>query len=185
MAQLTRRQLNESRGDLDIPSSEPVPERHQGTNIPYRGTEQHGQLHKNTFEDPPTHDRGYTPVYEKPEPEPEPIPVKVVQDYARELKKCIFYQRPSGTNQGTSGLVSPALIVQGRYGRTKLTVKNAMTSAFTIYIADTQGGCHPTTGWSLQFGESVTLSTEGEIWAWADSASAGTLNVIEEYSIEL
>lgn len=136
----------------------PVPEEYEGTNFPYRGTNEHGvEPHSMPHEFLPEWDDTVSGEYE-PEIAPvDPVPVRVVERYTRELKTW----QPIRT-------IIPALETRMILGqdntRTSAVITNLGTE--TIYIGDTVG-VRDYTGFPVNAGGTFSFGAETAVYAYA------------------
>lgn len=140
----------------------PVPESHEGYNIPYRGTELHGVAPDTEPRPVPGHASGRDVVYDEPLPDPDPIPVVIVNTGSRELRRSRIYQ--SSANVG-----APTQIVGRDERRIIAKVKNL--GASDVYIGHDDNVANANHGWPLAQNEVYESETQDTLYAWSSHAT--------------
>ena len=166
---------------------DPVVEKHEGTNFPYRGTQTHGvdvpdDVVYDTLEaERPWVDDDADIPYLPPEDETEPIAVKVVTDTRRERLEWRA-ARFRVTDQGKQ--------ILGRHDkrrnvRIKVHYQTDGVDSFPIFIG-ADSGIQPYTGYQMDRGESIFpfTSTE-EIWAICNPGETVDISIMYEFAVEL
>lgn len=156
---------------------DPVPEKYEGYNNPYRGTEMHGV---EPTEDPratPDHSSGRDVVYDEPLPEPEPIPVVVRTTGGREFRRSRIFQ-------GKANARNPSRVVGKDESRIKVKLKNL--GASVVYVGNNDTTANVNEGWPLAQNEVYESETQDELFALSShAADPMTVAVTVIYSAEL
>lgn len=156
--------------------TDPIPERYDGSNHPYRGIEQHGVSDSVPPAEVMPEWGGTRPVeYTPRKPEPDPIPVKIVQEGGKEYKT--WRTRQFSVDPGNI----PRQVVASNPHRTGLRIKNM--SAVTVYISK-DNAVASFMGFPLVQNESLDLNIHSEVWILnPDPAVMVTIAVIEYLSL--
>lgn len=182
--QLTGMQKSPNRPDRVAP----VPEKYQGTSVPYRGTNDHGVPIDKEAE---FSEREYQieedkskPVYLPAEKEVDPITVRVVQDSARERLDWRVVRFVVGdVAQQILGRLETRRSVTIRVHEVKSDGATANSSP--IYIGN-DNGLRPMTGERVPAGGIVdALRTTEDIWAVTDPGVQVEISIRYEFAVIL
>lgn len=160
---------------------QPVPEKVEGENFPYRGNETHGVASTGGV-DPEgyyEHDQwsdGDDPRVLKPEAEIEPVPVRVVQKTSHE-------RRDWRSGQYTVQDFGQQIV--GRHEK-RLTLTITNNSVDTNVYLGHDSGVRPYTGYILAPGKSTpVIQTTEDLWAVCDPTKSVVVSFMYEFGIEL
>lgn len=167
-------------GPRDRPEAvQPVPEHYAGVNFPYRGTEQHGVAVPENAE---YNTRDFQYKEEEPEeylpgePEPDPILVRVVQDYAREIRKLQVVRVPVSQQ--------PQQIVGKNLARRSLRIRNT-DATNAIYIGP-DSNVNAVTGFKIPANsEPNPFVTTEAVYATTGDSTVVEVSALFEFVVEL
>lgn len=160
----------------------PVQEARPGALFPYRGTETHGVENVNEWADVPQGGANEVIVeYQDPEPEPTPIPVRIVAEHSAEMREWRVIRDRAGTNNARQ-------LVGQMLGRTSVTIKNlsdAVAPVDRVWVGP-DSTTKQYTGYPLDPGKELNLSTESEIYTIANDGNTEVpLAAYIEFTVEL
>lgn len=136
---------------------QPIPDRIEPVNFPYRGQEQHGvEVEGKPWIPKDADEQSWesTVDYAEPERPLEPVPVRIVSETARETKHWRAWRHTAEQN---------ATMCAGRnLNRTRIRIRNMSTDTDVFISGDSN--CSVYAAFPLPFGTEIVLETETEVY---------------------
>lgn len=160
-------------GSFDAPEGgtvplNPIPDRAEPINFPYRGSNTHGvEVEARPWIPQDADEQSWTgeaPYDATPYPLI-PVPVEIVNRSAGEIREW-------RTVLSSASKLSSNRIAGANPRRTRMRIKHVNTAdATAIVFIGHDGAMSNLSAWPLSPGESVEITTEGEVWALLNSAA--------------